>query len=314
MPDRNKKYLQPNSLTEAVNCAYDNIEDFRYIAGGTDVLVNKYQGNEVSSCFIDLSRIDELDGISVEGSYLRIGALSKLCDLGKNSVIKQLFPSLIEAALSVGSPLIRASATIGGNILCENRCIFYNQSNWWRDSIGFCLKCDGDICIATGSKIHCYSEMISDTAPALISMHAKIELQDMDGTFTEDLKEIYSGEGVNPRKIRKTSIVKAILLPMDRGFEVVFRKLRLRQSLDFTSLTSAVSLDNDGHVCVSLSGVDPAPVVVDGTIDTPADSLIKDALKKARSIDNEMMTRTYRREMLKRFITSSLNNLKQKVT
>ncbi|PIZ05633.1 MAG: 4-hydroxybenzoyl-CoA reductase subunit beta, partial [Flavobacteriales bacterium CG_4_10_14_0_8_um_filter_32_5] len=48
-------------------------------------------------------------------------------------------------ALSVGSPLIRKTATIGGNVLCENRCLYYNQSEWWRESIGYCLKCDGDI-------------------------------------------------------------------------------------------------------------------------------------------------------------------------
>lgn len=309
MLTKEKKYIQPKTVQEAIEAAYHNIEDFNYIAGGTDIFVNKYQGNERSSCLIDISEIYELCTVTISNSYLKIGASVKLKDLSKHEIICNEFPALIEAANSVGSPLIRNTATIGGNILCENRCFYYNQSDWWREAIGYCLKCEGDICIATGSKRKCYSELVSDTAPALISMDALIEVTDKDGITSKKLEDIYTGDGVNPFNLNKTSLVTGILLPLGRNFIAVFKKLRERQSLDFTSLTSSVSIDNSGKIRVVLAGVDPGPVIVEGTVDTDADKFIKESLKKARSIDNEMLSRTYRREMIKIFIKTSLNEL-----
>ncbi|HJY64956.1 MAG TPA: FAD binding domain-containing protein [Ignavibacteria bacterium] len=304
-----KIYIQPKTVREALDAAYEHIDDFKYAAGGTDVYVNKFQGNETSSCLIDISGIYELEAVKESDGFLKIGALVKLKNLSKHEIICNEFPALIDAANSVGSPLIRTAATIGGNILCENRCIYYNQSEWWRESIGYCLKCEGDICIATGSTKKCYSELVSDTAPALISMNAQVEITDIDGITLKKLEEIYSGDGVNPRNLKKTSIITEILLPLKRKFKVVFRKLRERQSLDFTSLTSAVSIDIDNKIKVVLAGVDPGPVIIEGTTETDADKFVKEALKKARSIDNEMLSRTFRREMIKVYIEKSLDEL-----
>lgn len=308
-----KKYLQPKTIEDAIKGAYEHIAEFKYIAGGTDVFVNKFQGTDSSACIIDISGIEKLKTVDISGGYLKIGALIKLKDLHNHENICTEFAALIEAANSVGTPLIRASATLGGNILCENRCIFYNQSEWWRESVGYCLKCEGDICIATGSKQKCYSELVSDTAPVLISMDAHVEIADKDGTTVKKLEDIYSGEGVSPLNLLKTSIITGIILPLNRKFKIVFKKLRQRQSLDFTSLTSSVSVDANGKVRIALSGVDPAPVIVEGTTEKNTDQFVKEALKKARSIDNEMLTRTYRREMMKTFISNSLSELINKI-
>jgi 4-hydroxybenzoyl-CoA reductase subunit beta len=306
-----KIYIQPKTIAEALGAAFVHIEDFKYAAGGTDVLVNKFQGNENSVCIIDITGICDLNSVTITDRYLKIGALIKLKDLNKHEIIRNEFPALIEAANSVGTPIIRSMATIGGNILCENRCIYYNQSDWWRESVGYCLKCEGDICIATGSTKKCYSELVSDTAPVLISMDAQVEIADKEGVTLKKLEEIYTGDGVNPRNLKKTSIITGIILPLNRNFKVVFNKLRQRQSLDFTSLTSSISVDNNGNVKVILAGVDPAPVIVEGKADTPSEQFVKEALRKARSIDNEMFSRTYRREMIKVYITKSLEELKK---
>ena len=123
-------------------------------------------------------RNDDLNAVKISDGHVKIGSLVKLKDLAKHEIICKEFSALIEAANSVGSPHIRSTATIGGNILfCENRCIFYNQSDWWREAVGYCLKCEGDICIATGSRKKCYSELVSDTAPVLISMNALVEVR-----------------------------------------------------------------------------------------------------------------------------------------
>lgn len=304
-----KKYILATTVQEAIEQAIANKGNFKYLAGGTDVMVNRFQGNEISGCLIDITKIAELKGIAKQGNFLRIGALEILEELKFNSDLKTEFPMLIEAALSVGSPLIRKTATIGGNVLCENRCLFYNQSEWWRESIGYCLKCDGDICIATGGKNACFSELVSDTAPALIAMDAEIEYLDENGKHQQPLESIYSGDGVNPRNLSETAIVTAILLPLNRGFKTAFFKLRERESLEFTSLTSAVALDKNGKLKIALSGVDPKPVVVEGIISDDKAAVIKKAIKGSRAVDNDMYSRKYRREMITVYLERSFSLL-----
>ncbi len=307
-----KTYLLPTSINEAMAFAKKHKGNFKYLAGGTDVMVNKFQGNNTSGCLIDITQISELKGISKQGNFLRIGALEILEELKLNSNIKTEFPMLIEAALAVGSPLIRKTATIGGNVLCENRCLFYNQSEWWREAIGYCLKCDGDICIATGGKNACFSELVSDTAPALIAMDAEIEIVDVDRIKRIKLEEIYTGDGVYPRNLSETAILAAIFLPLNRGFKTVFHKLRERESLEFTSLTTAVALDATGKLKVALAGVDPKAVVVEGTFNDNKADLIKKAVKSSRAVDNDMYSRKYRREMISVYLNKSFELLSKK--
>ena len=304
-----KKYILATTVQEAIEQAIANKGNFKYLAGGTDVMVNKFQGNETASCLIDITKIEALKGITKQDNFLRIGALEILEELKFNSDLKTEFPMLIEAALSVGSPLIRKTATIGGNVLCENRCLYYNQSEWWRESIGYCLKCEGDICIATGGKNACFSELVSDTAPALIAMDAEIEYFDENGKHQQPLESIYTGDGVKPRNLSETAIITAILLPLNRGFKTAFFKLRERESLEFTSLTSAVVVDKNGKLKIALSGVDPKPVVIEGKIEDDKDLLIKKAIKAARAVDNDMYSRKYRREMISVYLKRSFEKL-----
>lgn len=302
-------YLIPKTTDEAVRMAMDHSGNFRYLAGGTDIMVNKYQGNDRTDCLIDLSKIPDLTGITSVDGFLRIGAMEILETLKFNSVLMNEFPLLIEAALAVGAPLLRKSATLGGNVLCENRCLYYNQSEWWRESIGYCLKCDGDICIASGGKNACFSELVSDTAPALIAMRAEIEWIDATGTVRKPLEAIYSGDGVYPRNLPAEALVTGIYLPLNRAFQGYFRKLRQRESLEFTSLTTAIAVDKDSNLKVVLAGVDPMPVIYMGKTNDDKEELITKITKKARSVDNDMYSRGYRKEMIRVFLNSGFESL-----
>jgi 4-hydroxybenzoyl-CoA reductase subunit beta len=305
-----KTYLIPTKISEAIAMAKANLESFKYLAGGTDIMVNRFQGNENSPCLIDITKVKELKGVTKEGDYLRIGALEILEELKSKKEIAEEFPMLIKAALSVGAPLLRKTATIGGNVLCENRCLFYNQSQWWREAVGFCLKCDGDICVATQGKKVCYSELVSDTAPALIAMDAEIELIDINSINRVKLESIYTGDGVNPINLSETAILTAIFLPLHREFKTDFYKLRERESLEFTSLTSAVAIDKNGKLKIALSGVDPKVVIVEATVNDKKSELIKKAVKGARAIENDMYSRKYRREMIDVYLNRSFKSLK----
>lgn len=302
-------FVRPKTIVEAIDFAKKNPSTAKFIAGGTDVMVNKFQGNEEHNFLIDITLLDELKGISKDENNLYIGALTTLDDLKKSKDINDEFAVLIEAAHSVATPLIRKTATIGGNLLCENRCLFYNQSEFWRDAVGYCLKCDGTVCIATGGTKACFSEFVSDTAPALISMGATIKLIDANGERIVPLQSIYTGEGVNPRNIGNDTILKEIILPRNQNFKCDFNKLRLRESLEFTSLTCVVSIDKNKKIRITLAGVDPKPVCIETNLDEDKDVLLKRILKESRAIDNDMFSRNYRREIIKVYITNSYKKL-----
>ena len=307
--ENNKLYIKPNTVEAALTAASNHNGDFHFLAGGTDVMVNKFQGNENSACLIDITGIEELKKITIEGNNLCIGSLVKLDDLAKHRIIATKFPALLEAAHAAASPIIRKSATIGGNILCENRCVFFNQSEWWRTAVGYCLKCDGDICIATSGTKACFSKFVSDTAPVLISVGAMLEIADEHSEKMAELESIYSGDGINPRTLSKTSLIKRIIIPLDFDFKIIFKKLRPRAAVDFTSLTTAVSMRSDGAVKVVIGGVDPKPVVIKTILTDNIEDYIKAALRKSRIVDNDFYSRKYRREMIRVFLTQSFREL-----
>jgi CO/xanthine dehydrogenase FAD-binding subunit len=114
---------------------------------------------------------------------------------------------------------------------------------------------------------------------------------------------------VKPRSISDTAIITAIVLPLARGFKAEFKKLRQRQSLEFTSLTTAVAVDNTNKVKIALGGVDPKVVVVEGTTDDDKDELISRCIKGARAVNNDMFTRDYRREMISVYLSNSFKEL-----
>jgi len=300
-----KLYLKPKTVEEAILFANKYEESFHYLAGGTDVIVNKFQGNAEADCLIDITDIDELKQVMKAKDHLKIGSLVRLDDLQKHPEIKKMFPALLEAAHSVASPMLRKTATIGGNILCENRCIFYNQSEWWREAVGYCLKCDGEVCIATGGKKNCFSKFISDTAPVLIALNAVLEIVDNKGEHLLPLEDIYSGDGMKPRKLSRSAIIRSIQIPITEKYICIFKKLRPREAVDFSSLTTALSLNKSGDIRIVLGGVDPKPILVAGTIKENKQELIKQAVKKARIIDNDFYPRLYRKEMITVFLERS---------
>jgi len=304
-----KLYLKPQSVEEAVRLATENKSSFRFLAGGTDVVVNKYQGNENSDCLIDISGIKELKKIITAENELKIGALITLEEIEKQKVVTERFPALSQAAHAAASPMLRKTATIGGNILCENRCSFYNQSAWWREAVGYCLKCDGQICIATGGKKNCFSRFVSDMAPVLISMEAKIEAVDQEGHRTFPLENLYTGDGVNSLSLPKTALIKYIVLQTNQNLKTVFKKLRPREAVDFTSLTTAVTVSSSGKMRIVIGGVDPKPVIVEGNINGLNEEYIKQALRHSRVVDNDYYTRKYRREMISVFLEQSFKEL-----
>ncbi|MBL7896852.1 MAG: FAD binding domain-containing protein [Bacteroidia bacterium] len=305
-----KTFVKALSIQDAINYVNSFSENCKYIAGGTDIMANKFLENDASPVLIDITDISELKGVSETANAIIIGPLTTLNNIQTNSIIHTHLPAMQKAAYSVGSPLIRSSATLGGNLLCENRCLYYNQSAWWREAVGYCLKCNGDVCIATGGANACFSEFVSDTAPVLICANASLNIINCKGeSRLVLLRDIYTGDGVKPRSISNTELITEIIIPKNPHFKCSFNKLRLRETLEFTSLTSAVSFDNSGIVKITLAGMDPKPVYLEIDKTVPTQETSKQLLKLSRAVDNDFFSRKYRRDMVKVFLEKSYKEL-----
>ncbi|MFK5855573.1 MAG: FAD binding domain-containing protein [Bacteroidota bacterium] len=302
------KYFTPETISEAIELSVNN-KDASFISGGTDVMANKQLGLLESRSLIDLGNIEELKGMKVHGEYYTIGAAVVLSDIIANTYIVNNFKIIADAAKSVASPLIRNQATIGGNILCENRCIYYNQSELWREAAGYCLKCGGNICIATGGKKTCLSKFVSDIAPALICLNAKVILVSKGKEDIIPVADLYSGGGLASKKFNN-HILKSILLPINIQHKSTFKKLRQRKTLEFTSLTMAVSAYDDGMIIIALSGVAPNPVVLLTHTNETIDNIYNELNKKSKIINNDFFDRKYRQTILKTYLSDSLSELK----
>lgn len=302
------KYFTPETISEAIELSVNN-KYASFISGGTDVMANKQLGLLESRSLIDLGNIDELKGMKIIGKYYTIGAAVVLSDIIANTYIIDNFKVIADAAKSVASPLIRNQATIGGNILCENRCIYYNQSELWREAAGYCLKCGGNICIATGGKKTCLSKFVSDIAPALICLNAKVILVSKGKEDIIPVADLYSGDGLASKKFNN-HILKSILLPINIQYKSTFKKLRLRKTLEFTSLTMAISAYDDGMIIIALSGVAPSPVVLYTHTNESIDNIYSKLNKKSKIINNDFFDRKYRQAILKIYLSDSLSELK----
>lgn len=300
------KYLIAKNCEEAIlwSKSYPN---FSYISGGTDLMINKYQKNNTAKTLIDLSEIEELKSFKITDSEVRIGSANTLSQLESNKDLKQILPTFIEAIKNIASPLVRNVATIGGNLLCDNRCMYYNQSEWWRNTVGNCLKCDGDICIASGGKRSCFAKMVSDTAPVLISLKAMVCLVNNDGKKNIQLEKMYSGDGIHPHTLKKESIIEEIIIPISNS-KTFFKKLRERKTLEFTSLSCAMSAD-ENNIRVVLGGVDPKPVILDFDKSVPIDEIILRSTKKCRIVKNDLYSREYRKNMIGVFIKNGFKRI-----
>jgi xanthine dehydrogenase small subunit len=86
------------------------------IAGCTDVYVGLHFGTETKKRFIDLWRLKELHGISVEKDVLRIGATTTYAEIVGSKIVQKRVPMLVAASREVGGAQIQNRGTLGGNV------------------------------------------------------------------------------------------------------------------------------------------------------------------------------------------------------
>ena len=310
------KLLRPQSLEEAVARLAEHAGNIRIIAGGTDLIPSMRQKLFEPQYVLDLRGIAALRGIkSVPDGGVEIGSLTALRTVERSELLRRHFPVLTEAAATVASPVLRNMGTLGGNICLDTRCLWYNQSLTWRKGCGFCIKKDGDLCHVAPGGTKCWASFSGDTPPALLCLNAELEIASAAGIRRIALYEFYTGFGDSYRKLQPNELVTRVFVPASSaGYRGVYRKLRVRGSIDYPLAGVAVAMKrSNGHVAdakVGITAVNPAPLLVKGAGEMLAGKVVDDALaeavgdlaaKASKPLTTSALTPEYRREMIRVF-------------
>src|ERR1700741_2519797 len=128
------KYYQPRSLKQAVTILADAGAEAMPVAGGTDVYAKMKRGQFTPRHLISLRAVRELKGIRTTQDGLWIGAGETLTAVSNHRLVAPRLPALAHAAESVSTPQLRNMGTIGGNVLVDTRCNYYDQTFFWRQA------------------------------------------------------------------------------------------------------------------------------------------------------------------------------------
>lgn len=261
------RLAQPRTVKEAI-AARLNHPGGRFVAGGTDLLVNMRRGISSPDLLVDLSGIDELAEIETNGHGVTIGAGVTIATLARNAVIATQYRALAQAAEAIAGPGHRIMGTVGGNLCLDTRCIYYNQSEWWRNANAYCLKSRGDTCHVAPQGQHCHAAFTGDLAPALLVFGAEIDIAGAQGHRRISLTELYVEDGKAHLTLADGELIVAVHLPLDPP-PSAYAKIRARAAIDFPLAGVAVALAASGANVISLrlalTGTNSRPFLLAGT-------------------------------------------------
>lgn len=316
------RVLQPRNVADAVNMLDQHGADAMVIAGGTDVIPNLQMRLFAPRVLVDVKPLRELATIEFSARRgMRIGATATLTHILDTPWLREKFPVLASAIGTVAGPLQRNMGTIGGNLCLETRCRWYNQSHFWRQSLGGCLKKDGDIChVAPGGKF-CWAAWSGDSAPAFLTLDAELEIAGPSGTRRVALRDFYKNDGMDRIALARNELLTAVHVPARMaGRRGVYCKLRVRDSIDYPLAGVAVAMEVDSAgICkdarVALSAVNPAPVLVKQANESLAgrkwsqelaERVAHAAIQTGKPLTTSGSTPVYRRDMVRVFTRRAL--------
>jgi xanthine dehydrogenase FAD-binding subunit len=184
----------------------------RIIAGGSDILIKIREGSLAGCTLVSIQTIDSLRGVSMDADgALRIGALTSFSRVARDPLVLTHIPVLAEAALTVGGPQLRNTATIGGNI--------------------------------------CNGASSADSASTLVAYEALLEYRGSGGTRIVPISAHYVGAGKTA--LAHDEILQSIIIPQasyERCFGC-YIKYAMREALDIATLgcSANVRLSADGR-------------------------------------------------------------------
>ncbi len=235
-------YLGPDTLEAALDLLAFHKDDAKILAGGTDLLVRMKKGLLKPKALISLKALNELSYIKKQDGYIKIGARTSLADIIASDLIQKEAQALFQACEKIGAITIQHfTGTIGGNILQNNRCHHYNQSQFHRSGRQACHKDGGKICYAREEADRCNSTCQSDGATALMALGASIILAQKGGERTVDLANFYTTDGIMPHACESHELLKEIIIPVQGG-QSAYHRLAYRSAIDYPIVCAGVLL------------------------------------------------------------------------
>ena len=305
----------------------DTGPEAQFVAGGTDLYPNMKRRQQTPRTVVSVMRLPELNQIRGDGgSGIVIGASVILTDVCEHPIIKRDYPVIASAARTISTPILRNMGTIGGNLLLDTRCNYYDQNYEWRKGINFCLKKDGDVCWVAPGSSKCWAVQSSDLVPVMVAIGAKFRLVSTLGERMIDAAGFYNDDGIDYLKKRADELLVDIHLPPTNGWRASYQKLRRRGAFDFPVLGVAAWLKLDAMQTVQdaklvLGGIAPSPIEVkeaaDALIGQPFDddhiqAAAEAAYVKARPLDNTDFVMNWRKQMARQYTLRALEDLRSK--
>ncbi len=306
--------IQPRSLQEACATLGEHGAKAVLLAGGTALIVALRYRLSKPAVVIDLKGVTAFDTIGrSENGGLVIGSMVTLENFEKSPLVLSQFPYLAQAVQLLAVPPIRRKATIGGNLCLDTRCIYYNQTEFWRSGQEACFKRGGKICHAVEKGRHCQSVYQGDLAPILLALGAKVKIASANGERVIPLAEFFTGRGEKPNVLKPEEILVEIRIPsFGQGAAGAYEKLRVREGMDFPMAGVAVMLKKDRNGKIEqtkmvLGAVGSSPIEVPSArqllegkklTDDLMESVSREAVDRAHPVANLAMNASYRRKMV----------------
>jgi xanthine dehydrogenase YagS FAD-binding subunit len=196
---------------------------------------------------------------------LRIGGACRLDDIAAHADVRDAFSVLASACEQVGTPAIRAMATLAGNLAQRPRCWYFRRNVACHKNGGTtCPAHDGENqyhAILEGGP--CWMVHPSDPAVALVALDADIDIVGPDGARSVNAGDFFvlpSERMDRETVLRDGELIVAIRLPAAaRGGLQRYTKLMQRDAWDFALVSLAAVRRTDGDVRLVLGGVAPRP-------------------------------------------------------
>lgn len=219
-------YLAPSSVEESLKMLAEYSGRAKVIAGGTDLIVNIRAETVTPEVLVDIERLEELRFIRVDQGGLRIGAATKIAELERSELVREMAPALHQAAGQVGAVQTRNLATIAGNLAS-----------------------------AVPS---------ADMAPPLIALDAEVVVRSTAGSRTIKVESLFAGPKATV--LKPDELITEIIIPAASCKDPsCFLKLGRRKALTLAIVNTAVRLrlgteGNVEDVRIALGAVAPTPI------------------------------------------------------
>lgn len=201
------KSFKAHNLSEALDLLDEYKDRAKLIAGGTDIVI-ELKNKEISpEAMIDISDVVEIRDIKEEDGNYRVGAGVTFSEIVCSDLFDERMAGLVDAAHSVGSPQIRNTGTVGGNI--------------------------------------CNGSPAADTVPPLLALGAVAVIVSKSGEREIELRDMFLDKGkvdLKPGEMLKEVVFKK----PEQGEAVSFSKLGLRKALAISRICTAVYVKADG--------------------------------------------------------------------